>query len=70
MMSNAVKVKYYIETDKVTSRCEGVAVFDRAHWESMTAEEKEAEMREEAFNFMEWGFKELGPDDDDEEIEA
>lgn len=67
-MSNTVKVKYYIETDKVTSRCEGVVEFDRAAWEAMTEQEKEAEMREEAFNSMEWGFKELEPGDEDEEI--
>jgi len=58
-MTDTVYIRYYIETDRVGSREEGVAEFDRADWEAMSPEQQEAEIKEEAFNFLSWGFKEI-----------
>ncbi|ARM86176.1 DUF7167 family protein [Marinobacter salarius] len=66
-MPDTIKVSYYVETDKIGSRCDGIVEFDQNHWNSMTAEEKETEMKEEAFNYVDWGFSEEPTDQDSED---
>ncbi len=60
MMSETIKVKYFIQTDMVGSRCEGTIEIEREIWESMTAEQQEAEVKEYAFGYLDWGFEEVG----------
>jgi|AntDeeMinimDraft_5_1070356.scaffolds.fasta_scaffold39660_2 K+/H+ antiporter YhaU regulatory subunit KhtT len=64
-MSDTVHIKYYIETDKLGSRCEEVVEFERAEWEAMSPTQQEAEMKEHAFNWMEWGFSEVATEQED-----
>ncbi|WP_166256292.1 DUF7167 family protein [Marinobacter salicampi] len=66
-MTDRVRIKYYIETDKTGSRCEDFVEFPRSEWEAMTREQQEQEMKEHAFNWMEWGFSEAPAEEDSDE---
>lgn len=56
-MTEPVRVKFYIRTDAIGSECEDVIEFSREEWDAMSEQEREEEMKEYAFNHMEWGFK-------------
>jgi len=55
-VSDTVRIRYYVRTDMVGSMCEDYVEMPREEWEAMTPKEQEAEMKEHAFNHMEWGF--------------
>jgi len=48
-MSDKVRVKYSIMTNKVGSECEDVLEFDREDWDSMSETDHEEEMKQAAF---------------------
>lgn len=52
-----MKIKVFIRTDKVGSKCESVV--DVPEWGEMDASEREEFCKEIAFNMGEWGFEEL-----------
>jgi hypothetical protein len=58
-MSDIVKVKYSIQTNRVGSECAEVLEFEREDWEGMTEDEQESEMRNAAFGEMEWYYEVL-----------
>lgn len=55
-MNDVIKVKYSVRTDKVGSKCSDVVEFEREDWESMTEEEREEEMKQHAFDEIEWNY--------------
>ena len=65
-MSDKVRVKYSIMTNKVGSECEDVLEFDREDWDSMSETDHEEEMKQAAFEEMEWYWEELTDGDSDE----
>jgi hypothetical protein len=54
-----VRIKYWIQTDKVGSKCHDTVEFDDDEWNSMTDEDKEDAIKEIAFGHMDWGFESL-----------
>ena len=56
-MGDTVKVQVWISTNKVGSKCEDTAEFDREEWESMTDDEKDDLCKDTAFNNMDWGWR-------------
>lgn len=65
-MSDRIRIRYYVRTDMVGSTCEDYLEMPRAEWEAMSEKEKEEEMKEHAFNYMEWGFNEVPAGNDSE----
>ncbi len=65
-MSDRIRIRYYVRTDIVGSTCEDYVEMSRSEWEAMSEKEKEKEMKEHAFNFMEWGFNEVPASNDSE----
>jgi len=57
-MSDKVRVRVAISTQKVNSECTDVVEFDREEWEAMSDSEKEDACREAAFGMMEWYWNE------------
>lgn len=58
-MSDTVKIRFSISTNKFGSECEDELEFDREYWESLTEHEKEEEVKEYAFQYIEWGFEQV-----------
>jgi hypothetical protein len=58
-MSDTVKVRVYISTNKVGSECSDVVEFEREDWNSMSDQDKEDALQDTAFSYMEWGWEEL-----------
>lgn len=58
-MKDTVKIKVWISTNKVGSKCSDVVEFDREEWESMSDKDKEDALQYAAFDYMEWGWEEL-----------
>jgi catalase len=58
-MSDMVKIRVHISTNKVGSECEDYFEVERDVWESMTEEEKEEICQQAAFNYLEWGWEEV-----------
>lgn len=58
-MSDTVKIRVRISTNKVGSECIDELEFAREDWDAMSDDEKEAACREAAFNFMEWNWEEI-----------
>lgn len=58
-MSEIVKVEYSISTDKVGSECVEIAEFEKDYWESLTPNQKAEEMKEYAFEHVEWFYRVL-----------
>lgn len=56
-MGDTVKVKVWISTNKVGSKCEDTIEIDREEWESMTDDEKDDACQDAAFNHLDWGWK-------------
>jgi hypothetical protein len=56
-MSDIVKVMYSVQTNKVGSECSGTLEFEREDWEGMTPDQREAQMREAAFEEVEWYYE-------------
>jgi hypothetical protein len=54
-----MKIKYWVQTDKVESTYEDIEEIDDAEWEAMTEFEKECYMKDLALDHMEWGFEVL-----------
>ena len=65
-MSDKVRVKYSIMTNKVGSECEDVLEFDREDWDSMSETDHEEEMKQAAFEEMEWYWVEVTEGGQDE----
>ena len=59
MTNDTVKIGYSIRTNKIGSECKGVVEVSREEWDSMTDDQKEALMREHAFEYIEWNWKEV-----------
>lgn len=57
-----MRVKYWIQTDKVGSKCSDTVEVDEEEWQSMTGAERDEYMRVIAFNYLDWGFEELPPE--------
>jgi len=53
------KFEVFIQTNKVGSRCADIVEFEDEEWEDMSESEREETMKEIAFNYLDWGFKEL-----------
>lgn len=56
-MRETVKVKVFLRTNKVGSKCEETLEFFCEEWEQMTDDEKEAACLDAAFNMGEWGWE-------------
>jgi hypothetical protein len=52
-----IRVRYSIKTDAVGSECSDVVEYSKEEWDAMADDVKEAEMREIAFNHLEWNFE-------------
>jgi len=65
-MNDTVRVKYSIRTKKVGSDCEDVVEFDREDWDLMSDNDREEEMKQAAFDEIDWHWKELSDGDSDE----
>jgi len=65
-MSDKVRVKYSIMTNKVGSECEDVLEFDREDWDSMSETDHEEEMKQAAFEEVEWYWVEVTEGGQDE----
>jgi hypothetical protein len=52
-----VKVKYWINTDKVGSKCQDVIEIDDAEWLSMNDQERDELMKDQAFQHLDWGYE-------------
>ncbi len=57
-MSCIVKIRVWIQTDKIGSLCEDILEFDIDDWELMTKTEQSTEIKDAAFNMCDWGFEE------------
>lgn len=53
-----VKIKVWIETNVVNSRCSDTIEVDAEEWAAMSEDERDSYCREVAFNNMEWGYEE------------
>jgi hypothetical protein len=51
-----MKIRYWIKTNKVGSKCEDVMEIDDDEWNAMTDEKKEDTVREAAFDQADWGY--------------
>lgn len=58
-MTDTVKIRVWISTNKVGSECSDVVEFDREDWESLSDKDKEDELQDIAFSYMEWGWEEI-----------
>ena len=58
-MSGTVNVQYSVATQKRGSEVQGTLQYDRDEWNSLTPEEKEEEVRQQAFNKVNWSFAEI-----------
>ncbi|KFC73310.1 MULTISPECIES: hypothetical protein [Massilia] len=58
-MSDKIKIRVAISTQKINSECVVELEFDRAEWEGMTDKEKDDACREAAFSMMEWYWNEV-----------
>lgn len=56
-MSDFIKVKVYISTQKVGSECADEFDIEKDYWESLSEDEKEDMCKEVAFSMMEWNFE-------------
>lgn len=52
-----IRVKVWIETDKVGSKCIDYLEYDEEEWESMSERERDEDCREVAFQMGEWGYQ-------------
>lgn len=57
-MSDIVKIKVSISTQKVGSECVYEIEVEREAWDAMSDEEKDEVCREAAFSMMEWYWSE------------
>lgn len=57
-MSDTVKIKVSVRTDKVGSKCTDTFEVERDEWDSMSDADKEAICRDVAFNYFEWYWEE------------
>ena len=58
-MSDTVKIRCYIHTNKVGSECTDIVEIDREEWEDMDEGERDEYLQECAFQMMEWGYEEV-----------
>lgn len=58
-MSDTVKIRVWLRTDKVGSKCEEIVEFEGDDWESLSDHERDEECREIAFGMGEWGYEEV-----------
>lgn len=60
-----MRVKYWIKTDKMGSKCQDTVEFDDDEWNSMTDEDREAAVKEIAFGHLDWGFESEQPESEE-----
>ena len=58
-MSETVKIRVYISTNRVGSECSDIVEFEREEWDAMSDSDREDALRDTAFNYMAWGWEEL-----------
>lgn len=63
MSEQTIKIKFFVSTDCVGSKCEDVIEMPKEEWETASPQERDEMMRDYAFNFVEWGYKEVCADD-------
>lgn len=56
-MNDMVKVRVFVQTNRVGSKCEEVIEFDREDWESMSESERTECCMDVMWNMAEWGFQ-------------
>lgn len=57
-MTGTVRIEFSVATLKRGSEITGIVQYDRDDWDSMTPEEKEEEVQQQAFNCIKWSFSE------------
>ncbi|WP_157895528.1 hypothetical protein [Rhizobium sp. LCM 4573] len=57
-MSDTVRIKVWVRTDRVGSECSEVVEFDKKEWDSASDDEKESALRDTVWNMAEWGWDE------------
>lgn len=58
-MVEMIKVKVWIKTDKVGSKCETTLPFSKEEWAELDDDDKEEACKDAAFDMIEWGFEEV-----------
>lgn len=58
-MTDMVRVRVWMRTNKVGSKCDDVAEFTREEWAQMDDDDKENALRDVAFNMGDWGWEEI-----------
>ena len=58
-MSDTIKIKVFVRTNKVGSKCEDYIEIDREEWEAMSDNEKDDCCQDVAFAMFEWGWHEV-----------
>lgn len=56
-MSERIKIRYFVETNKVGSRVERFVEFDKEDWDEMSESEKDEMMQEYMFELISWDYK-------------
>ena len=59
LADEVVKVKYRISTDNAGSECSDIVEIDKEYWDSLSDDGKEAEVKEVAFQHLDWSYKEV-----------
>lgn len=54
-----VKIRYKISTDNVGSECADIVEIDKVYWDSLSDTGKHNEMKDVAFEHLEWSYKEV-----------
>jgi len=62
-MSDIVKVRLFVRTDKVGSECYDTLEFEKEEWDSMDDKERQKLLFEMIWDMAEWGWEE---EDEDE----
>jgi hypothetical protein len=58
-MTDTVKIRVYVSTNKIGSECFNEIEIDREAWEEMDDDEKDELFRNEMFGMIEWNWREV-----------
>lgn len=58
-MSDTIKIRVWVSTNKVGSMCEDFLEVDRAEWEAMSETEKDEMAMDVRNNMTEWSYEEV-----------
>lgn len=58
-MSNVVKIRMWVTTDRVGSKSTRLTEVDREDWESFSDVEKDQMLSDEVWRIIEWGWEEI-----------